>query len=238
MPPTTAHGLPSNFILTPQQQNLLFRALTSNQPAGGPSPNNPSSTTPSTTTQSPMAPGLSGAPGAQESPFQDYYDYDSSFDLGFGNDVSGEMFGDLPGTTRKFSDGSSKANSPENENSEKRSHPDGDSAEKEEGDSKRRESEGKVPKKPGRKLLTNEPSSVSGPEHPFSASIVNLSVAIEPYLTATSRKERLRTALLSAPSASGKNSTSRTLRPKYRSLRKSPRQPALRIRNCALPSRR
>lgn len=173
MPPTTTGGLPANFILTPQQQNLLFRALTSNQPAGGPSPNNPSTTSPSAPTQSPLAPGLSGAPGFQESPFQDYYDYDSSFDLGFGNDVSGEMFGDLPGATRKSSDGSSKATSPENENTEKRSHPDEDSAEKEEGDSKRRESDGKVPKKPGRKLLTNEPSSVSGPEHPRSASIVN-----------------------------------------------------------------
>jgi AP-1-like factor len=159
MPPTTTGGLPANFILTPQQQNLLFRALTSNQPAGGPSPNNPSTTSPSDPTQSPLAPGLSGAPGFQESPFQDYYDYDSSFDLGFGNDVSGEMFGDLPGATRKSSDGSSKATSPENENTEKRSHPDEDSAEKEEGDSKRRESDGKVPKKPGRKLLTNEPSS-------------------------------------------------------------------------------
>lgn len=159
MPPTSTHGLPPNFILTPQQQNLLFRALTSNQPTGGPSPNNPSTTPPSALTQSPMAAGLNGAPGIQESPFQDYYDYDSSFDLGFGNDMSGEMFGDLPGTARKSSDGSSKANSPENETSEKRSHPEEDSGEKEEGDSKRRESDGKVPKKPGRKLLTNEPSS-------------------------------------------------------------------------------
>ncbi|OTB03666.1 hypothetical protein M426DRAFT_174320 [Hypoxylon sp. CI-4A] len=157
-----------NFILTPQQQNLLFRALTSNQPGGSKSngSSNALSLSPDSLSKSPTQNekgsetpnGTSN--GLQESPFLDYdYDLgpDTSFDFDFTNDGQAKMIGDLPGTSP---DGDSKDGSPENDSADKRSHPDDDDDDDmEEGGGKRRESEGKVPKKPGRKPLTNEPSS-------------------------------------------------------------------------------
>ncbi|KAI4598205.1 DNA-binding transcription factor yap1 [Pestalotiopsis sp. 9143b] len=160
-----ANGLPPNFILTPQQQALLFRALTSNQPNNGSPQNHGLSLSPASLAKSPAQ---LGANGVQESPFLDY-DYSfgpdsSGFDFDLGLDQSSTMIGDLPGDTptseKASSSISDKGNSPENDIHDKRSHPDdGDDEEKEEGSAKRRESEGKVPKKPGRKPLTNEPSS-------------------------------------------------------------------------------
>lgn len=162
-----------NFILTPQQQNLLFRALTSNQQNGAKT--DQGSLTPESLNTSPaqdqkaLTFNESNAPS--DSPFLDYdYDVgpDSSFDFDFGNegqlDTQGRMIGDLPGSSPDSSDGAkdnSKASSPDNESSDKRSHPDDDEDEEGENGAKRRESEGKVAKKPGRKPLTNEPSSVS-----------------------------------------------------------------------------
>ncbi|KAJ2989659.1 hypothetical protein NUW58_g3358 [Xylaria curta] len=160
-----------NFILTPQQQNLLFRALTSNQP------NNAGveqgSSTPGSLTTSPAQNQRTMALDETNGPFDTpYLDYDhdvgpdSSFDFDFKNegyiDTQARMIGDLPGSSPDGSDGakdSSKASSPENESSDKRSHPDEDEDEEGENGAKRRESEGKVAKKPGRKPLTNEPSS-------------------------------------------------------------------------------
>ncbi|KAI1437115.1 transcription factor PAP1-domain-containing protein [Xylaria sp. CBS 124048] len=160
-----------NFILTPQQQNLLFRALTSNQPNEikpdqGTSTPNSLTTSPAVNTinmgfQDPNAP--IDASGLE-------YDYDmgpdSSFDFDFGNeslvDSDARMIGDLPGSSVDGSEGakdSSKANSPENESSDKRSHPDDDDDEEAENGAKRREGKEKVAKKPGRKPITNEPSS-------------------------------------------------------------------------------
>ncbi|KAI1277040.1 transcription factor PAP1-domain-containing protein [Xylaria sp. FL0933] len=161
-----------NFILTPQQQNLLFRALTSNQPNNS-LKGDQDSLTPDSLTTSPVQNqrtiGFTESNGTSNSPFLDYdYDagQDTSFDFDFGNDdqagTQGRMIGDLPGSSPDGSDGAkdtSKASSPENESSDKRSHPDEDDDEEVEGGAKRRESEGKVPKKPGRKPLTNEPSS-------------------------------------------------------------------------------
>ncbi|KAH8157489.1 hypothetical protein CIB48_g10755 [Xylaria polymorpha] len=160
-----------NFILTPQQQNLLFRALTSNQQNGAKT--DQGSLTPESLNTSPaqdqkaLTFNESNAPS--DSPFLDYdYDVgpDSSFDFDFGNegqlDTQGRMIGDLPGSSPDSSDGAkdnSKASSPDNESSDKRSHPDDDEDEEGENGAKRRESEGKVAKKPGRKPLTNEPSS-------------------------------------------------------------------------------
>ncbi|KAI1443810.1 PAP1-domain-containing protein [Annulohypoxylon stygium] len=172
MASTHSHAL-HNFILTPQQQNLLFRALTSNQQAGGnnnntsPS-NNAMSLSPDTLSKSPAQvqktePHLTSPDGAtngiQESPFLDYdYDLgpDTSFDFDFGQDGQAKMIGDLPGTSPTDD---SKASSPDEDSPDKRSHPDDEDDEEEEGGGKRRESEGKVPKKPGRKPLMNEPSS-------------------------------------------------------------------------------
>ncbi|KAI8955422.1 PAP1-domain-containing protein [Xylaria longipes] len=160
-----------NFILTPQQQNLLFRALTSNQPNNARA--DQESLTPDSLTTSPAqnqkALGFNESSAPSDSPFLDYdYDVgpDSSFDFDFSNegqlDAQAQMIGDLPGSSPDSSDDAkdnSKTSSPDNESSDKRSHPDEDEDEEGENGAKRRESEGKVPKKPGRKPLTNEPSS-------------------------------------------------------------------------------
>lgn len=158
--------LPPNFLLTPQQQSLLFAALNSNRPqASGSSSDRPSlALSPNSFETSPMQD--SGASGFQESPYLDNYNYDdvgdSSFDFSLIDDQS-KMIGDLPETV--------KSESSEADGIEKRSHPDDD----DEGNgSKRRESTDKVPKKPGRKPLTSEPSSVRRYPpllaHPFSCA--------------------------------------------------------------------
>ncbi|KAI1163967.1 PAP1-domain-containing protein [Nemania serpens] len=159
-----------NFILTPQQQNLLFRALTSNQPNSAKA--DQGSLTPDSLTTSPAQHqrtlGFHESAGSADSPFLDY-DYeagpDSSFGFDFNNDDQmddqARMIGDLPGSSPDGSEGlkdTSKASSPD-ESSDKRSHPDDDDDDEAESGAKRREGEGKVPKKPGRKPLTNEPSS-------------------------------------------------------------------------------
>lgn len=131
-------------VLTPQQQNLLFAALNSHRPNNAPANNN--------LNMSPLQ--YDGSPaqgGFQSSPDFDYdYDFDASYD-----DLNQpRMIGDLPGSKRSDS-GSADGDSPE-----KRSYP-GDG---EDSEAKRRESEEKVAKKPGRKPLTTEPSSVSSLE--------------------------------------------------------------------------
>ncbi|KAI0968157.1 transcription factor PAP1-domain-containing protein [Xylaria arbuscula] len=169
---STRPNILPNFILTPQQQNLLFRALTSNQPNNNVKADQ-ESLTPNSLTTSPVqnqrTMGFNESNGPSESPYIDYdYDIgqDTSFDFDFNNDdqvdAQGRMIGDLPGSSPDGSDSTkdnSKASSPDNESSDKRSHPDEDDDDEVEGGAKRRESEGKVPKKPGRKPLTNEPSS-------------------------------------------------------------------------------
>ncbi|KAK7753892.1 DNA-binding transcription factor yap1 [Diatrype stigma] len=161
-----ANALPQ-FILTPQQQNLLFRALTSNQPATNDKSPEDNTLSPQSLTTSPTQnqsnSGLDLTEGPQESPFVDYdYDFgpDGSFDFDFNADGNAKMIGDLPGSGgSQSSKDDSKSSSPENESSDKRGHPDEDDDDDiDEGGGKRRESE-KVPKKPGRKPLTNEPSS-------------------------------------------------------------------------------
>lgn len=144
-----------DFFLTPHQQNLLFAALNANKPQGpaaaAAAAANPAAVSPSSFKQSPG----NAAGGFQESPFLDNYDYefaDSSFDFSFAND-QGALIGDMPST-------SDKSDSPEDDLHEKRSHPD-DDEEGLENDPKRRENSDKVPKKPGRKPLTSEPTSVS-----------------------------------------------------------------------------
>lgn len=150
-------GNPHDFVLTPQQQSLLFAALNSNkQPMPSPMAGN--------LNMSPASFG--GSPtqktdinGFDTSPFLDYdYDIngDTSFDFSFadGSASNAKMIGDLPGSA-----GSEKSGS-ENNETEKRSHPD-DENEDDGGDAKRQETGEKVSKKPGRKPLTTEPTSVS-----------------------------------------------------------------------------
>jgi AP-1-like factor len=151
---TSSQNPLQGLILTPQQQSLLFAALNSNRPNNGQS-NAAFNLSPLPFNGSPVQ-GTDGLSSFQNSPDLDYdYDYagaDSSFDFSFDDTNQPKMIGDLPGTTR-----APKSTSPDSESAEKRSHPD----DGESSGAKRRESEEKVAKKPGRKPLTTEPSSVS-----------------------------------------------------------------------------
>lgn len=157
----------NNFILTPQQQELLYTALASNRAAANNGLSNGLTLDPTSFTQSPMQNnnGVNGLP--DQSPFLDY-DYsfdaaDSSFDFSFdgGNDngTTAKMIGDLPGSgsSSKEHSASPEQDSP-SDSHDKRSHPD-DDEDDEESDPKRRESVERQPKKPGRKPLTSEPTT-------------------------------------------------------------------------------
>jgi AP-1-like factor len=152
-------SLPPNFVLTPQQQSLLFAALNSNNPQLSGSSGGPGlSATPKPFKSEPEQ-GLGGAQGfTDNSLMYGNYDYDfadSSFDFSFADgDQTAHTLADAPETVQsESSDGDA------NESSEKRSYPEED--DEDEGKSaKRRESTDKAPKKPGRKPLTSEPSSV------------------------------------------------------------------------------
>lgn len=151
---STRHSL-RDFVLTPQQQSLLYAALNSNRPTNGPSTAG-FQMPPLQLDGSPVQ-GADGLSSFQTSPDLDYdYDFagaDSSFDLPYGGPDQPKMIGDLPGTNNANS--ATKSGSPDSESPEKRSHPD----DEENPGAKRRESEEKVAKKPGRKPLTTEPSS-------------------------------------------------------------------------------
>jgi AP-1-like factor len=147
------------FNLSARQEELLFAALNSNNKL--PNSSNPApkpldsiAMAPASLTASPLQASASGTlNGFEESPFIDYdydFDPDGSFDYDFNNDSQGQMIGKLPGTS---SDGDADTH-------DKRSHPD-DDGEEEEGGGKRREGDEKTGKKPGRKPLTSEPTSVS-----------------------------------------------------------------------------
>ena len=85
-----------------------------------------------------------------ESPFADYLDGDSNFD--FDNGENGDlMIGELPGDNSQFEG--------DNETTDKRKSPE-DDTEDPDGGGKRREPEDKTAKKPGRKPLTSEPTTV------------------------------------------------------------------------------
>jgi AP-1-like factor len=140
------------------------------------------------------------AGGYRESPYLDNYDYDfgdSSFDFSFAHGEQAKMIGDVPGSANSDSvDGETV--------SDKRAHPDDEDDDESPGNgSKRRESSDKIPKKPGRKPLTSEPTSVC-PNSPASRRPANM----------TLRSVRLRTGPLSAPSESARSSTSRIWRPR------------------------
>ncbi|TQN66518.1 AP-1-like transcription factor napA [Colletotrichum shisoi] len=160
MASATNGGFPANFILTPQQQSLLFAALNSNkQQLSNQSP------TIKDTSMSPSSyqtsPAQGAAHGFQESPYLDNYDYDfgdSSFDFDVSTVGQAKMIGDIPGGAQSAQ--STKSDSTENDGMDKRAHPDDEEdADSPGNDAKRREGGDKVPKKPGRKPLTSEPSS-------------------------------------------------------------------------------
>lgn len=153
-----------NFLLTPQQQELLFAALNANRPAGGStgmSPNGAVTDTPVTTKPIDLINSIA------DSSFLDY-DYaldgaDTSLDFSLEGDQSNYIDNDnddddvdIDGDDAKTDSAPSNA---DNDSPDKRSHPD-DEDEDDVGSAKRHESTEKVPKKPGRKPLTSEPSSV------------------------------------------------------------------------------
>lgn len=159
------------FYLDPNQQDLLLAALASNtqnsndifatgldakQSMNG-LPNGQQFNFPIDTMdqnfftspqQSTPASAFNNLGGVEESPFGDYLDGDTNFD--FDNAENGDlMIGALPGDSPTL----------EGESSEKRKSP-GDDGEDAEGGGKRREGEAKEAKKPGRKPLTSEPTTV------------------------------------------------------------------------------
>ncbi len=105
-----------------------------------------------------QTPGSGTLNGFEDSPFIDYdydFDADAGFDYDFGNESQGQMIGKLPGPS---SDGDADTH-------DKRSHPDDDDND-EDGGGKRREGDDRSSKKPGRKPLTSEPTSVSRMDKP------------------------------------------------------------------------
>jgi AP-1-like factor len=155
------HGtMPSNLTslrLTQQQQDLLLAALASNT-----SPDGITSADPT---------GADPLSGFDESTLLDSFDYDfgngdASFE--FGNSVGDDTLASIDGGEawpNAIGDNpdSSRSNSTEGpETHEKRSYPDDDEDDEEAGGknrAKRREGPEKVPKKPGRKPLVDEPTT-------------------------------------------------------------------------------
>ncbi|KAF2837591.1 PAP1-domain-containing protein [Patellaria atrata CBS 101060] len=174
---TTTHD-PFNpqMYLSPNQQDLLLAALTSNNPnvntdayannarAQQRTSQQPQQQFPVTDNMNNIDDGYFASPEQAYTMTPDlngdfldnldgYLDGGTSFDFSQ-NDTNGLMIGNLP-------DGVSKAPSTdENDTSEKRKSPDdGDSEDEADGSVKRREGEDKTAKKPGRKPLTSEPTT-------------------------------------------------------------------------------
>lgn len=142
---------PDDLSLTPHQQNLLLAALRTNKEQGAHAVSeNGFATAPPPSTSSPVV-QLPGDASFEDSPYLDSLDYDfvdSSFDLSF---ASSEISQETAHAITKAL--------PETDNNEKRSHP-GDETDATDNDSKRHESPEKAPKKPGRKPLISEPTTV------------------------------------------------------------------------------
>ncbi|KAF2760208.1 PAP1-domain-containing protein [Pseudovirgaria hyperparasitica] len=87
----------------------------------------------------------------EESPYVDFLDGDTSFDFDASLNNGDAMIGGLPGS-------STSPEAYDHDNTEKRKSPE-DDAEDPDGGGKRRESDDKTAKKPGRKPLTSEPTT-------------------------------------------------------------------------------
>jgi AP-1-like factor len=147
--------------LSPDQQDLLLAALSSNQPPQKQENNKQRSQTKTDADSTPgnmssgsftMSPGFNHSHhnsgglgyGDDESPF---LDFNPEIDLDFQG--SEDLIGDLPGSqppSEEYEAGDKRKDMSDNEN--------------EESGKKRRESDDKTAKKPGRKPLTSEPTSV------------------------------------------------------------------------------
>jgi AP-1-like transcription factor len=144
-------GRASDMYLSPDEQDLLVAALNSNQ-AGPLNTKQSTPPNPNYTPQTGTNPGSGQLDYSDDSPYLDF-DPDGEFDDSFGYG-GGRMIGDLPddlnGSTPDLHD--------------KRKSIDGEEDD-EEGDHKRHEGDGKAAKKPGRKPLTSEPTTVCAIHH-------------------------------------------------------------------------
>lgn len=153
----------SDLVLSQNQRNLLVAALTSNQP----SERQPAMSISAKRSQgagnasyTPAAISNNSAPGSghldyDDSPFLDSF-IDGEGDESFDFEDQGQMFGDLPDDN---SDDNGTAD-PDHLH-DKRKSMGAEDDDDHEGGGKRREGEDKQAKKPGRKPLTSEPTSVS-----------------------------------------------------------------------------
>ena len=158
-----------NPYLSPTQQDLLIAALASSNSSGKGSTYPPPTSSKKAATSNPVeelnmnavntsyftspeqpTPGSAtfGSIGIEDSPFIDYLEPDSNFDLE--PIEGGDMIGALPGSASDL----------DADLHEKRKSI-GDNVDDEEGGGKRREGEDKTAKKPGRKPLQTEPTTVS-----------------------------------------------------------------------------
>lgn len=149
----------THFLLNQHQQDLLFAALNSNS---APLDQTPNMNIGIGFNNSPLqAPGSATMTQLDDSPFVDYdYNFDDAVgDFGefdFSTLPQGQMIGAIPNT--KGASSSSDGDAPQHD---KRGLSE-DDIENDEHDDKRREQEEKTgAKKPGRKPLTSEPTSVS-----------------------------------------------------------------------------
>lgn len=149
----------SDLYLSPQQRDLLVAALSSNQPTIQRA-NMPSATTDTKAAQTPASTSGPSIPGSghldysDESPFLDY-PLDGEGDDSFNFDEEGRMFDDLPDD-----DGADTLADAYEHLHDKRKSIDG-ADDDDTGGGKRREGDDKTAKKPGRKPLTSEPTTVS-----------------------------------------------------------------------------
>lgn len=203
-----------NPYLSTSQQDLLVAALASSNPS---SKNTAIKRSDSDPSQQLNLSGLSHINGAMldknqsqsrssadltnfdfddTSPFLDYLDGDTGF--GFdSNDLGDRMFGSVPGAQTDSSEG---------DKPDKRKSPEDAEDDDEDGDAKRREGDDKTAKKPGRKPLTSEPTTVSSP--PLRGADMGTD--------GKNRSARHRIALRNAHSESARRSTSRISRPRLR----------------------
>ncbi|PBP15656.1 transcription factor PAP1 [Diplocarpon rosae] len=151
-----SHTINPRLTLSARQEELLFAALNSNSKTSDidPSRSKDSSMPPGPFTESLQDTGSATMNGFEESLIVDYdyeFEGDGTFDYGdFNNDSQGQMTGNLLGISSEGGD---------NDSHDKRSHP--DEGDEEEGGGKRRGGDEKTSKKPGRKPLTSEPTSMS-----------------------------------------------------------------------------
>lgn len=231
-----------NLYLSPDQQDLLVAALSSQNPASKPQKSGSASISKPEPKPSPKMRsssrssngGLTESPsketpgsghlefGNEESPFLDF-DLDVDFDANGMDD----LIGDLP---------DSIAND-ETESREKRKSI--DESEPDESGNKRRESEDRLAKKPGRKPLTSEPTTVSLSGLSFSLLLLpffNRSISTvlgKVHRLTVYRNVKHRTELPSGLLENARKNMLRIWKLKLKSLRNAQNQPAMRTLFCA-----